>query len=124
MAIFLSFMQGYVNYLSFFSTILQFIYLYNHKTIFKYRAMRKNLLIGIIGGAAVGAAASYLMNSQNRTGFVNGIKDLSETVTDTYNGLLGNEAASGSTGRSQTRGRSTGSTSGRSSSGSSTTKRG
>ncbi|MGZ5282342.1 MAG: hypothetical protein ACXWDO_04340 [Bacteroidia bacterium] len=69
--------------------------------------MKKNLLYGIIGGAAVGAAASYLMGAKDRKNFVTGIKNLSETVTDTVNGLMGSESTSNrasgsSTGRSTT----------------------
>jgi len=50
--------------------------------------MKKNLLYGIIGGAAVGAAASYLMGSKERKNLVSGLKSLSETV-GSVGGLLG-----------------------------------
>lgn len=44
--------------------------------------MKRNLLIGIIGGAAVGAAASYLLNSENRRGLASGL-------SNRFNSLMG-----------------------------------
>lgn len=80
--------------------------------------MKKNLLYGIIGGAAVGAAASYLMGAKDRKNFVSGIKNLSETVTDTVSGLSGlmggESSAKSASGSSRS---ASGSNSGRSASG-------
>jgi hypothetical protein len=50
--------------------------------------MKKNLIYGIIGGAAVGAAASYLMGATERKNLVSGLKSLGETV-GSVGGLLG-----------------------------------
>jgi hypothetical protein len=80
--------------------------------------MKKNLLYGIIGGAAVGAAASYLMGARERKNFVSGIKNLSETVTDTVTGLMGSESNGGSSKSSAGSSKSaSGSNTGRSASG-------
>ena len=81
--------------------------------------MKKNLLYGIIGGAAVGAAASYLMGSKERKNLVSGLKSLSETV-GSVGGLLGGSEESESGARSsQGSSSNSGSKSGRSTSGSS-----
>jgi hypothetical protein len=44
--------------------------------------MKRNLLIGIIGGAAIGAAASYLLEGENRRGLVSGL-------SNRFNNLVG-----------------------------------
>lgn len=68
--------------------------------------MKKSLLIGILGGAAVGAAASYLLKSDDRRNLVSGIKNIGGKATDLYNDLLGaEEDASGITSGNSNRGR-------------------
>jgi hypothetical protein len=49
--------------------------------------MKRNLLIGIIGGAAIGAAASYLLEGDNRRGLVSGL-------SNRFNNLVGGEEES------------------------------
>lgn len=53
--------------------------------------MKRNLLVGIIGGAAVGAAASYLMSTTNRKSLVDSVKGLGGTIADSFTDLLGSE---------------------------------
>lgn len=82
--------------------------------------MKKSLLFGILGGAAVGAAASYLWSAQDRENLVSGIKNLGGSVSD----MLTGESGSSSSPSASTAGRRTsGSTSSRSRS-TTTTKRG
>lgn len=72
--------------------------------------MKRNLLIGIIGGAAIGAAASYLLDAENRRGLSSGLSrrftnllgseedDNELSVTNNNNGSAGRSATSGRAG--------------------------
>jgi gas vesicle protein len=75
--------------------------------------MKRNLLIGIIGGAAIGAAASYLLDADNRRGLsaglsrrFNNLMGSEEEEDDTSLSVTNNNASSG---RSATSGRAGGS---------------
>ena len=52
--------------------------------LIKQTNMKRNLLIGIIGGAAVGAAAAYLLDGENR-------RNLTSGLSNRFNSLLGKE---------------------------------
>lgn len=74
--------------------------------------MKRNLLIGIIGGAAVGAAASYLLNSENRRNLTSGLGNrlnslMGKDAEDEFEGTEGGGNAGGAT-ASANRGGNTG----------------
>jgi hypothetical protein len=70
----------------------------NRKHILKNKQsiMKRNLLIGIIGGAAVGAAASYLLDSGNRSNLGQGLKNIGSKAGDFVGGIIGSENESNS----------------------------
>jgi thioredoxin reductase len=63
---------------------------------------KSNLILGLLGGAAAGAAAVYLMNAEARKGVMDGLTSLGETAISPITNLLGSDDEEGaSTGRSQ-----------------------
>ena len=68
--------------------------------------MKRNLLLGILGGAAVGAAASLLFSSEDRRSLVDGIRNIGDKASDMYNNLMGGSDESADLGATPSTGRS------------------